>query len=260
MSLSQASAFVTSIRNPFRIQSNHLPHSPTLSYVIHVCCGKIRRARQTVTSRVGSIGLSSFLDFSRHGTAPGHERSRRTECRRSSKEIVELSAWRTSLCTTGLHFGMSLNLIDARLDRPNKFRTETAKRLLKNWGGSRVEGRRGEWQGRSEAHPIHGAVTSERRRQTPLLPRARGVGVDFVAGRRCSLGRDRCGYRLCQSGSDRSRLGQRQNRQQRGPPQFFNSLLTFFIPLICLDQIELCFWSKDDRHVALRIRSLTSCH
>ena len=30
---------------------------------------------------------------------------------------------------------MSLNLIDARLDRPNKFRTETAKRLLKTGAG-----------------------------------------------------------------------------------------------------------------------------
>ena len=28
------------------------------------------------------------------------------------------------------------------------------------------------WQGASEAHPFDGAVTSERRGQTPLLPRA----------------------------------------------------------------------------------------
>src|SRR5438477_8102037 len=60
-------------------------------------------------------------------------------------------------------------------------------------------------------------------RATPLaalLPRAGNGCVDFGAGRRCALGRDRSGYRRCAS-----RLGQRQNPQQRDPPQYFNSLL-----------------------------------
>ena len=60
-------------------------------------------------------------------------------------------------------------------------------------------------------------------RATPpaaLLPRAGNGCVDFGAGLRCSLGRDRCGYRRCAS-----RLGQRQNPQQRDPLQYFNSLL-----------------------------------
>ncbi len=52
----------------------------------------------------------------------------------------------------------------------------------------------------------------------------RDVGSGRVAAA-TSLGRDHCGYRLCPSGSDRSRLDQCQNRPQRGPLQYFNSLL-----------------------------------
>jgi len=54
-------------------------------------------------------------------------------------------------------------------------------------------------------------------RATPpaaLLPRAIDGCVDFGVGLRCSLGRDHCGYRPCAS-----RLGQRQNPQQRDPSQ-----------------------------------------
>src|SRR5204863_6456839 len=60
------------------------------------------------------------------------------------------------------------------------------------------------------------------------MPRSVDGCVDFGVGLRCLLGRDRCGYRHCAS-----RLGQRQNPQQRDPFQYFNSLLkarrSFFV-------------------------------
>ena len=72
------------------------------------------------------------------------------------------------------------------------------------------------------------AVTTERRSQprklsgpAALLPRAVDGCVDFGVGRRCSLGRDRTGYRHCAS-----RLDQRQNPQQRDPSQYFNRLVS----------------------------------
>jgi hypothetical protein len=68
------------------------------------------------------------------------------------------------------------------------------------------------------------AVTTERRPPATLLPRAVEGCVDFGVGLRCSLGRDHCGYRRCAS-----RLGQRQNPQQRDPLQYFNSLLALFV-------------------------------
>src|SRR5215467_12873879 len=55
-------------------------------------------------------------------------------------------------------------------------------------------------------------------RATPpaaVLLRAVDGCVDFGGGLRCSLGRDRCGYR-----HRVSRLGQRQNPQQRDPFQY----------------------------------------
>src|SRR5439155_4228891 len=51
------------------------------------------------------------------------------------------------------------------------------------------------------------------------LPRAIDGCVDFGVGLRCSLGRDRTGSRRYAS-----RLGQRQNPQQRGPFQYFKRL------------------------------------
>src|SRR5207237_264528 len=79
-------------------------------------------------------------------------------------------------------------------------------------------GRKGRWQGASEAHP-HRGCNKRATQPAALLPRALKGCVDFGAGLRCSLGRDRCGYRRCAS-----RLGQHQNPQQRGPLQFSNSL------------------------------------
>ena len=93
------------------------------------------------------------------------------------------------------------------------------RRLLKYWDGSRVEaaGR----MARSEGGASPSAGCNERATQpAALLPRAGDGCVDFGVGLRCSLGRDRSGYRHCAS-----RLGQRQNPQQRGPFQYFNSLL-----------------------------------
>src|SRR5207248_11094208 len=77
-------------------------------------------------------------------------------------------------------------------------------------------------------------------RATPpaaLLPRAVDGCVDFGAGLRCSLDRDHCGYRRCAS-----RLGQRQNPQQRDPLQYFNSLLR-----LCLPPDGLVLWRARDR-------------
>src|SRR5437868_4162512 len=79
-------------------------------------------------------------------------------------------------------------------------------------------GRKGRWQGASEAHP-HRGCNKRVTQPAALLPRALKGCVDFGAGLRCSLGRDRYGYRHCTS-----RLGQRQNPQQRDPFQYFNSL------------------------------------
>ena len=71
-------------------------------------------------------------------------------------------------------------------------------------------------------------------RATPpaaLLPRVRQGCLDFGADLRCSLGRDRCGYRRCAS-----RLGQRRNPQQRDPLQYFNSLLKSYSGFDAEDQ------------------------
>src|SRR5438046_9641959 len=103
-----------------------------------------------------------------------------------------------------------------------KSQLKALRRLLKYWSGSRVEaeGRMATCEGGASPK---GAATTERRRQprrlsgpTALLSRAGNGCVDFGAGRRCSLGRDRRGYRRCAS-----RLGQRQNPQQRGPIPVF---------------------------------------
>jgi hypothetical protein len=94
---------------------------------------------------------------------------------------------------------------------------------LKYWNGSRVEaeGR----MARSEGGASPSAGCNDR--ATPpaaLLPRAVDGCVDFGVDLRCSLGRDHCGYRHCAS-----RLGQRQNPQQRDPSRYFNSLVVDFI-------------------------------
>ena len=63
------------------------------------------------------------------------------------------------------------------------------------------------------------AATSERRGQPPLLPRARRVAQNLaLAGVARWAG-------IAWISALRSRLGQRQIRQQRGPCQYFNSLL-----------------------------------
>ena len=91
-------------------------------------------------------------------------------------------------------------------------------RLLKYWSGSRVEadGRRA----RSErgASPQR-AVTRERRR--PLLGCLAPDGLRRFWRWPALLG----GPRSLRISALRSRLDQRQNRQQRGPLQYFNSLL-----------------------------------
>jgi hypothetical protein len=53
----------------------------------------------------------------------------------------------------------------------------------------------------------------------PSASRPKGC-VDFGAGRRCSLGRDRCGYRRCARA-----LASAKIEQQRDSFQYFNSLL-----------------------------------
>src|SRR5436190_7757217 len=76
--------------------------------------------------------------------------------------------------------------------------------------------------GKERVRRISAAGCNERATQpAALLPRALQGCVDFgpESVRGCSLGRDRYGYRRCAS-----RLGQRQNPQQRDPFQYFNSL------------------------------------
>jgi hypothetical protein len=66
---------------------------------------------------------------------------------------------------------------------------------------------------------LQGAVTSERRRQTPLLPRARRVALFLaLAGVARSV-------EMARISTLRSRLGQGQKHQQPDPLQYFNSLL-----------------------------------
>src|SRR5438034_553289 len=82
-------------------------------------------------------------------------------------------------------------------------------------------GRRADGKEQARRIPVPQWRDNERATQpAALLPRALQGCVDFGAGLRCSLGRDRCGYRHCAT-----RLGQRQNPQQRDPLQYFNSLL-----------------------------------
>ena len=81
-------------------------------------------------------------------------------------------------------------------------------------------GRRPDGRERGRRIPVAGC--NDRATQpAALLPRAVDGCVDFGVGLRYSLGRDRTGYRRCAS-----RLGQHQNPQQRGPSQYFNSLLS----------------------------------
>src|SRR4029077_3937253 len=103
--------------------------------------------------------------------------------------------------------------------------------------GSRVEaeGR----MARSEGGASPSAGCNDRATPpTALLPRAVDGCVDFGVGRRCSLGRDHCGYRHCAS-----RLGQRQNPQQRDPSRYFNGLLTSEDLILCRGRFsaKICF-------------------
>ncbi len=82
-------------------------------------------------------------------------------------------------------------------------------------------GRRADGKEQARRIPVPHLRDNEQATQpAALLPRALQGCVDFGAGLRYSLDRDRCGYRHCAS-----RLGQHQNPQRRGPLQFFNSLL-----------------------------------
>ena len=64
-----------------------------------------------------------------------------------------------------------------------------------------------------------GAVTSERRRQTPLPHRAQRVASLFALAGVARL------IEIARISMLHSRLGHRENRQQRGPLQYFDRLL-----------------------------------
>jgi hypothetical protein len=66
---------------------------------------------------------------------------------------------------------------------------------------------------------LQGAVTRERRREAPLLPRAHRVAL-FLA-----LAGVARWVEIAWISTLRSRLGQDQKQQQRDPLQYFNSLL-----------------------------------
>jgi hypothetical protein len=94
------------------------------------------------------------------------------------------------------------------------------RRLLKYWSGSRVEaeGR----VARSECGAsLQRAGTSERRRQPFFCFAPQGLRR-FCPRKHSGL---LAWPRSLRISALRSRLGQRQNRQQRGPLQYFNSLL-----------------------------------
>ena len=68
------------------------------------------------------------------------------------------------------------------------------KRLSKYWDGSRVEAE-GRMARSEEGASPQWAVTTERRSQLPFCLAPSSVAWIFGVGPRCSLGRDRCGYR-----------------------------------------------------------------
>src|SRR5207302_9512462 len=69
-------------------------------------------------------------------------------------------------------------------------------RLLKYWSRSRVEAEGMDGEERVRRIPAWGC--NERATRPAALSASRPEGcVDFGAGRRCSLDRDRCGYRRC---------------------------------------------------------------
>ena len=93
---------------------------------------------------------------------------------------------------------------------------------MKYWSGSRVEAEGRMARSEGGASP-QWAVTTERRRQLPFCLAPSTVALILALAFVARWGRDRCGYRHCAS-----RLGQRQNPQQRGPLEYFNSLLDQF--------------------------------
>jgi hypothetical protein len=92
-------------------------------------------------------------------------------------------------------------------------------RSLKYWNGPRVEPEGAD--GKKRVRPIPAAGCNERvaRPDAPSGSRPESC-VAFDAGRRYSLGRDRCGYRRCARA-----LASAKNRLQRVPFQYFNDLI-----------------------------------
>src|SRR5436190_1970359 len=79
---------------------------------------------------------------------------------------------------------------------PPRADVSSARRLLKYWDGSRVEAEGRMARSEGGASPQWGC-NDRATRPAALLPRAVNGCVDFGVGLRCSLGRDRCGYRPC---------------------------------------------------------------
>ncbi len=96
-------------------------------------------------------------------------------------------------------------------------------RLLKYWSGPRVEAEGADGKERVRRIPAAGCNEGATRPDAPSGSRPKGCFA-FGAGQRCSLGRDRCGYRRCARA-----LASAKNRQQRSPFQYFNSLIS--VPL-----------------------------
>ena len=93
-------------------------------------------------------------------------------------------------------------------------------RPLKYWNGPRVESEGADGKERVRRIPAAGCNERATRPDAPSGSRPEGC-VAFGAGRRCSLGRDRCGYRRCARV-----LASAKNRQQRVPFQYFNGLIS----------------------------------
>jgi hypothetical protein len=98
----------------------------------------------------------------------------------------------------------------------NRLAQETAE-ILK-WVARR--GRRGGWQGANEAHPRRGLQRTGDAASRPFRLAPEGLR------RFCRWPALLAWPRSLRISALRSRLGQRQNRQQRGPIQYFNSLLS----------------------------------
>ena len=102
---------------------------------------------------------------------------------------------------------------------------------------ARAEASWGGWQGASEAYIPRGSVTSEQRSQTPQIASARRVALLFGLSGVAPQSQTHKGY------APSSRLAQAKNQQQRGPSQYFNSLLGLervIFPKVLLDPVLRC--------------------